>query len=492
MISASAVSAPNGRVGRSPANPEANAAGVPDLEERLRQSQDRFRRALQHSPIAVFNQDRNLRYTWVYATNPSSDARAMLGKTDEDLFPKEEASLLTRIKRRVLKTGKSAREEFRLTVGASTVFYDLVVNPLRDSFGRVVGLTWAAMDISQRKQAEAERAFLANIVGSSEDAIFVRQFDGTIITWNAGAERMFGYPSQEAVGRSASIMVPMDHLRELTRITEKVKHGERVEHYETTRLRKDGSSVCVSLTNSPMKDAAGNVIGISTIARDITKRKQLEAEILEINETVQRRVGQDLHDGLSQQLRGIAYLAHVLQETLAEKALPEAKDAARIKELLRNAICQTRDLARGLTPVQLESNGLMSALKELASSVEGIYGIACRFLCPEPVLISNCSTAIHLYRIAQEAIQNALKHGKPGRVTIDLTKTDHSIRLTVTDDGKGLSKTFTKSAGMGLKIMDYRAKSVGATLDLQPGRKGGTALSCVLPAERLNAGSDAR
>jgi signal transduction histidine kinase len=147
-------------------------------------------------------------------------------------------------------------------------------------------------------------------------------------------------------------------------ITEKVTRGERVEHYETVRLRKDGSHVCVSLTNSPMRDAEGKVSGISTIARDITKRKQLEAQILEINETLQRRVGQDLHDGLSQQLRGIAYLSHVLQQTLTDKALPEAKDAARIGELLHHAISQTRDLSRGLTPVKLEADGLMSALSE--------------------------------------------------------------------------------------------------------------------------------
>ena len=177
------------------------------------------------------------------------------------------------------------------------------------------------MDISKRKRAEAERAFLATIVESSEDAIFVRTPEGIINSWNAGAERMFGYSPQEALGRSVSIMVPPDRLHEVSQINEKVKRGERVEHYETVRLRKDGRHVHVSLTNSAIRDAA-KVSGISTIARDITKRKQLEAEILEINETLQRRVGQDLHDGLCQRLRGIAYLSHVLEETLAARRCP--------------------------------------------------------------------------------------------------------------------------------------------------------------------------
>jgi len=423
------------------------------MEEELFQSEEHFRRALRHSPIEVFNQDRRLRYTWVFNAKPTSAAQAMLGKTDADIFSREEASVLSRLKRRVLRTGQSAREEVQVTVNGSSVFYDL-----------------------------AERVFLATIVESSEDAIFVRTLDGTIITWNAGAQRMFGYTAQEAIGRSASILVPADHLYEMNEITEKVKRSERVEHYETKRLRKDGSQVFVSLTNSPMKDAGGRVGGISIIARDITKRKQLEAQILEINETLQRRVGQDLHDGLSQQLRGIAYLSHVLQQTLADKSLPEAKDAARIGELLSHAISETRDLARGLTSVKLEADGLMSALNELASGIQSIYGISCRFVCPKPVLVPNRTTAIHLYRIAQEAVQNAIKHGKPSRVMIDLTRIDRTIQLTVTDDGSGLAKNFMKSAGMGLKIMDYRAKSIGAMVELQRRAEGGTALSCVLPA----------
>jgi len=257
-----------------------------------------------------------------------------------------------------------------------------------------------------------------------------------------------------------------------------------MEHFETVRLRKDGSQIYVSLTNSPMRGPEGKVNGVSTIARDITKRKQLEVEILEINETLQRRVGQDLHDGLSQQLRGIAYLSHVLQQTLAGKSVAEAQDAARITELLHQAISEARDLARGLAPLRLEADGLMSALSELAAGTRSVYGISCRFLCPEPVLIPDRSTAIHLYRIVQEALQNALKHGNPKCVVINLTKTGHAIRLTVTDDGRGLPKDFLSRSGMGLKIMDYRSKTIGAVLELGRPASGGTVLSCLMPSVR--------
>lgn len=125
--------------------------------------------------------------------------------------------------------------------------------------------------------------------------------------------------------------------------------------------------------------------------------------------------------------------------------------------------------------------------KALANKMpEGIHGISCHFLCPDPVLLSNPSTAIHLYRIAQEAVQNAIKHGKPERVAIHLAKADHAIRLAVTDDGNGLSRTFAKSTGMGLKIMEYRAKTIGAILELRRGEQRGTVLSCLLPAVPLN------
>lgn len=456
------------------------------MEEELRQSEERFRRALRHSPIAVFNQDRKLRYTWAYNTNPPSAAQSMLGKTDEDLFPPREASMLTAVKRQVLKTGESAREEVRVTINGNPVFYDLAIEPLRDSAGKTVGVTSAAFDITKRKRAEAERSFLASVVESSEDAIFVRTLEGIIVTWNAGAQRMFGYSAQEAVGRSVSILIPADRAGEVSRINTQIKRGERMEHYETVRLRKDGSQIYVSLTNSPMRGPEGKVNGVSTIARDITKRKQLEMEILETNETLQRRVGQDLHDGLSQQLRGIAYLSHVLHQTLAGKSLAEAQDAARITELLQQAISEARDLARGLAPLRLEADGLMSALSELAAGAKSIYGISCRFACTEPVLIPDRSTAIHLYRIAQEALQNAIKHGDPKCVVIDLTKTGTAIRLTVTDDGRGLPKDFMSRSGMGFKIMDYRSKTIGAVLELRRPDNGGTLLSCLLPAVRWN------
>ncbi len=450
-------------------------------EEELRRSEERFHRALKNSPISVFNQDKQLRYTWAYNTNLLETTQAVMGKRDADLFPPQEAVVLRRIKQRVLKTGKSTREEVQLTIDGQALFYDLAIEPLRDSTGQIFGVSCVAMDITKRKRAEAERSFMASIVESSEDAIFVRTLEGDIIAWNAGAERMFGYAAEEALGKSVSILIPGDRREEVSHINAKIKQGERMEHYETVRLTRDGGQIYVSLTNSPIRVGRGMVTAVSTIARDITKRKQLELEILEINETLQRRVGQDLHDGLNQELRGIAYLSHALEQTLREKCLPEAQDATRITDLLQRAVSQARDLSRGLAPLRLEADGLMAALNELAASTKSIYGIPCSFLCPKAVLVSHRSTAIHLYRIAQEGVHNAIKHAGPKRIVIELTRAGASLKLSVIDDGKGLPANLAKCTGMGLKIMEYRASTIGGVLKVERAVAGGTLVSCLLP-----------
>jgi signal transduction histidine kinase len=275
-------------------------------------------------------------------------------------------------------------------------------------------------------------------------------------------------------------LVPLDRLPEAEEIQARIIRGERAERWETVRVKNDGTYVPVSLTNSPIKDRAGRTTAILTIVRDLTKRGQLEAEIVEIKETVQQQVGQDLHDGLSQRLRGIAYLAHVLQRDLADRSMPESKDAARITRLLHEALEETRNLASGLSPVRLDADGLMSGLKELAWSTRSIYGIHCAFVCPRPVLINQSATAIHLYRIAQEGIQNAIRHGKARRVIISFIAKNTRVELTVRDDGKGLPKQSEQRNGMGLKVMDYRARVIGAALSVGPANGGGTLLTCSL------------
>ncbi len=334
-------------------------------------------------------------------------------------------------------------------------------------------------DITERKEAEKVLLHYAALVEFSDDAIIGKTLEGRVTSWNRGAEIIFGYTREEMVGQLISRLIPEDRLAEEPGILEKIRRGESVDHYETIRRRKDGKLIDISVTVSPIRDAAGKIIGASKVARDITERKRLEKEIIEISSREQQRIGQDLHDGLGQELTGIELLCQVLEQKLATKAKAEAKLAGKIAEHVRDAISHTRKLARGLSPVELEINGFTSALHELAAHAQNLFQVECRLECPEPVLIRNNVFATHLYRIVQESVNNAIKHGRAEHIKISLQPAGDKITLKVTDDGIGCLNPSPNATGMGLHTMKYRAGVVGATLEVRSNANAGTTVTCV-------------
>jgi PAS domain S-box-containing protein len=209
------------------------------------------------------------------------------------------------------------------------------------------------------------------------------------------------------------------------------------------------------------------------------ERRVLEEELLNASSREQQRIGQDLHDSLCQQLAGIEFQNSVLVQQLSKT--PEAQaEAARIGELMRNATKQARALARGLSPVEIEPNGLMAALNNLAINATDLFRVHCSFECPEPVLLENRASATHLYRIAQEAIGNAVKHGRAKTIFIILKRVDDELILTVKDDGAGFSQDGRSMEGMGLRIMEYRADMIGAMLRIDSLKGEGTTVACRL------------
>ncbi len=337
-------------------------------------------------------------------------------------------------------------------------------------------------DISARKDAEKALLHYAALVESSDDAIVGKTLDGYITSWNRGAEIVFGYARQEMLGKHISQLIPDDRKSEEPGILEKIRRGESIDHYETIRRRKDGKLIDVSVTVSPIRDADGKIIGASKVARDITGRKQLEKEILEISDREQRRIGHDLHDGLCQHLAGIEMLSQVLEKKLAPKFKDGAGRAAEISKNVREAIGQTRSLARGLSPVTLESEGLASALHELALNTEKMFHVSCRFDSDAPVPVQNPAMATHLFRLAQEAVSNAVKHGKAKAIAIHLKADPGWIYLGVSDNGVGFSLEKTsQSKGMGLRIMKFRAGMIGGTLTIERNADGGTIVICSAP-----------
>ena len=223
--------------------------------------------------------------------------------------------------------------------------------------------------------------------------------------------------------------------------------------------------------------ASDMTFGIATL-RTRAERERLQAELLQISEREQERIGRDLHDSLGQQLTGIAYLTGTLKEELTQCSRAQAAKAARIGKLLNTSIEEVRTLARGLDPIKPIEQGLMAALHELAATVRQLHKVPCRFDCARPVLVDDDRAAINLYRIAQEAVRNAVVHGKPKHIWIQLHRERGCIRLVVKDDGKGLLPPPRRSKGMGLEIMRYRAEAIGASFEIRRGDRRGTMVIC--------------
>jgi signal transduction histidine kinase len=211
------------------------------------------------------------------------------------------------------------------------------------------------------------------------------------------------------------------------------------------------------------------------------ERARLEQQILEISERERRRIGQDLHDGLGQHLAGLELMVDSLEQKLAAQGRPEAARAADIARHVREAIRQSRALARGLSPVELDANGLMCALQELAANISALFRVRCRFHCPIPVPVADNTAATHLFRIVQEAVSNAVKHGRATGIDITLAAARPGLRLEIADNGTGLPPEETRGQGMGLRIMRYRVATLGGNVTVAPGPEGGTVVACTAP-----------
>jgi Signal transduction histidine kinase len=221
------------------------------------------------------------------------------------------------------------------------------------------------------------------------------------------------------------------------------------------------------------------------VSVDITERKQLELELLNVSNKERWQIGEDLHDGLGQYLTGILYLATSLRNQLVGLGNDEAETATRIAESADNALNHMRSIIRGLCLVPSEPEGLMTALSALAANTMNIYPIECTFTCDVPVTISDYTVVSHLFYIAQEAVCNAVKHSTCTTIHITLSQCRDRVKLLIRDNGNGLSMKSGEQSGMGLRSMRYRASIMGAKLEIRGTAGKGTTVSCQLPASRL-------
>jgi signal transduction histidine kinase len=210
-------------------------------------------------------------------------------------------------------------------------------------------------------------------------------------------------------------------------------------------------------------------------------RRELERQVLDISEREQRRIGQDMHDGVGQSIIGIRFLISAVQGSLAGKCAPEAAELERIMQMIGKTMQQAQDVARGLFPRELRKGRIADALQELAMHTQDMFGISCRFSGLPTVRLADDSVAGQVYRIAQEAVHNAAKHSQAKTISIRLSRRRGRFALTVRDTGVGISRTAGKAAGMGQRIMKYRADMIGATLKIDSAPGKGTTVTCLLP-----------
>ena len=328
-------------------------------------------------------------------------------------------------------------------------------------------------DISHLHEAlQRSEDFNQALLSTVSDLIFELRKDGLILGLHAPKDNEFALTPEAVVGHRV-----MDLLT--THI------GQLVMHYLEKAFRTGTAQIfrCQYMLPGKLRYFETRIAlrGSSTalaVVRDVTDHEVLEKEVIESSNRVQTRIGQDIHDGLGQHLTGITFLSRALEKKLAAKELPEASDAAEISKLVIEALAQTRNLARGLFPVEVESTRLCQSFRDLASTAEQLFHISCSVECDSNLLVNNPNASTHLFRLAQEAINNAVKHGKAHRVSILLGTAGDRAVLRIIDDGVGFPPEGARRNGLGLRIMTYRAQKVGGALEIHPGQHGGTVVSC--------------
>ncbi len=387
-----------------------------------------------------------------------------------------------------LKTGRPVRgmEAIAERPDGTLVPFMPYPTPLHDASGNVVGAVNMLVDLTERSHAEHVRQLLASIVESSDDAIVSKDLNGVIASWNPGAERLFGYTADEVVGRSVTSLFPPDLLHEESAILERIRRGEQIEHYETVRRRKDGSLVDVSLTVSPVRNAAGKVTGVSKIARDISARRKAEHErLLAVQDEERRRIANELHDSTAQHLAAIGLN---LMRIRADGAGETLNILDEIDGSLEEAAKELRAFTYLLHPPDLQGQGLSATLRQYVEGVSTRTRLKITVKLCRSVDQLSLPLQLALLRIVQEALANVYRHASATCVSIDLRRVGKRLRLVISDDGQGTEETSEHQTGapfrlgLGIPGMIARMQQFGGNLAVNSSRDG-TAVHATVPVD---------
>ena len=431
-----------------------------------------------------------------------------------------------------LRTGVSVHEQEVVIErpDGSRVTVAVHIDPIRDKDGRVVGAVNFFRDITEQRNAERTAGLLAAIVDSSDDAIISKNLDGVISSWNEGAQRTFGYAAEEAIGRHISLIIPPERRGEEVSILEKVKRGERVDHFETVRVRKDGTPLDISVTISPVKDAAGRIIGASKVARDITGRKRAEEEVrkqeeklrelagklenevrlrtqdlerrnadvlqqseqlrelssrlLQTQDEERRHIARELHDSAGQILSGLGMNLALIKRNakpgpVLDRAIQDCED------LNRQLNKEIRTMSYLLHPPLLDERGLAGAIPLYVEGLAERSGLRIDLSVPQNFGRLPAEMELTMFRILQECLTNIHRHSDSDDATIRLSRNADTVSLEIQDAGKGipakkLSQIKAQRSGVGITGMRERVRHLKGAMDIQSNGTG-TTISVTLP-----------
>ncbi len=505
-----------------------------ESEEALRESEERFRQFAENSTdvLWIINaKTEQLDYlspayerVWGHPRDPILRDR-VLG--EKFIHPEDRELVRDRLPR--LLAGETMVSDYRIirpSDGCIRWIRDTGF-PIREKDGKISRVAGVAQDVTaerERREAlsESEERFRLLIDGAPDYAMFLLDPGNQIIYWSTGAERVFGWSQDEALGKSGELLfTPEDRAQKREEKEMKIALRDGAAGDRRWHLRKDGSRVWIDGVMRRLDDEEGNVRGFAKVGRDATElhlaeeelrkshqklesrvrdrtkeltavnkkleqalqeRVQVEQEVLLVSEREKRRIGQDLHDSLCQELAAAAFFLESTAQRMGINHPAEAEVLTEAARIVNANVGLARDLARGLHPVELSSSGLANALRELAFRTSQISGVSCNLELPRQIRIRNEGVALNLYRIAQEAVANATKNGKATKITVRLERDRRDLSLLVRDNGKGFAVA-KPGRGMGLHIMKYRADVIGAQLTIESREGRGTTIHCSLPGE---------
>jgi PAS domain S-box-containing protein len=472
-------------------------------EEAIRQSEKRYRTLFDLVPVAVYTcdakgliQEFNQHAVELWGREPKRNdpSEKFCGSfkifyPDGRPMPHNKCPMA-----RALRGEKLTAIDLEIVVAQSSgARRNVLVSPtaLRNEQGKIIGAINCLHDITARKGTEnalreSEERSRA-IIHQSTAGITGTDLTGRFIFANEKFCSMLGYKERELVGKTIFEITHPGDLAESKELFHRiVRKGEPYQLAKRYR-HKDGSALWVSVSASPLRDAEGKTRSAVSVVLDISDQKKaqailedrargLEGEILAISDREQRRLGQDLHDSLCQHLTAIAFMARSVALRLRKHRVIEVEHIEKIADLINDGVTEARTIARGLHPVEMEPPGLVTALATLVKQPH--WPTPCRLEADEEISVQDATVALHLYRIAREAVINANKYARAREIIVRMKHSAKGIELNVIDDGVGIPADSPLGSGMGFHIMQYRARSIGARLEIKPIKPHGTRVTC--------------